>query len=107
MPELVVFAVATPKPEHVEKFLELISAHAAFVKENEPDTLRYNVHKQVTDGEVQVVVLETYKNKAALEAHKANPKFQAMVKEITEQGLLAEPLHIVPTVPHAGFESRL
>lgn len=48
-----------------------------------------------------------YKNKAALEAHGANPKFQAMKKEITEQGLLAEPLHIVPTVPHAGFESRL
>ncbi|KAK7517590.1 hypothetical protein IWX49DRAFT_565696 [Phyllosticta citricarpa] len=104
MSEVVVFAVATPKPEHAEKFLELIKAHAAFVQANEPDTLRYQVHKESNDN--KVVVLETYKNQAAMDAHMADEKFQAVVKEITENDLLAQPLQLVSTSPVAGFASR-
>ncbi|KAK8157997.1 hypothetical protein IWX90DRAFT_411279 [Phyllosticta citrichinensis] len=106
MSEVVVFAVATPKPEHVEKFLELISAHAAFVQANEPDTLRYQVHRESNNDRIQIVVLETYKNQAAMDAHMTNEKFQAMVKEITEKGLLSQPLQIISTSPAAGFASR-
>ena len=54
----------------LEEAASTLTSHAAWVKENEPGTLTYNVHK--SKGKNVLIVYEQYKDKAAFDLHSAN-----------------------------------
>ena len=53
-----VVAILTPAEGKSDRVIELLNAHAEYVKENEPSTTKYHLHKQV--GSEDLVMIETY-----------------------------------------------
>ncbi|KAF2231434.1 hypothetical protein EV356DRAFT_579244 [Viridothelium virens] len=107
MPNLEVVAIISPKPRkqaRVEQLLLEVSAHA---KENEPDTLRYQVHRQIKKDTPEFVVIETYTGKAGLEKHASSDIYKRLGKAIQSEDLLVKPLQVVAMHPIGGFASRL
>lgn len=52
-----VVAILSPAPGKAERVASLLSAHADYVKQNEPGCLKYQLHKQ-TNG-TDLVMTET------------------------------------------------
>lgn len=103
MSGIVVTAIITPKDgQPVDKIEELLAGHAAWVLENEPGTLRYRLHKSLGKGKTVFTMIETYKDKAALDAHAQSPKFKEMGAQL---GSMVD-MTILPSQPVAGFEDR-
>lgn len=59
---------------------ELLEAVVKEVQSNEPDTLRYQLHKNNTNNGPEFVVIEKYKNAAAVEMHKQGKAYGACMK---------------------------
>ncbi|EKG12258.1 Antibiotic biosynthesis monooxygenase [Macrophomina phaseolina MS6] len=103
MSELVVTAIITPKAgQPADKVEQLLSGHAAWVKDNEPGTLRYRLHKSLGSGSPVFTMIETYKDKAALDAHAQAPRF----KEIGGQLANMVDMQIFVSQPVGGFEDK-
>ncbi|KAJ5692173.1 hypothetical protein N7462_001596 [Penicillium macrosclerotiorum] len=80
MAEVNVAAVLFPKPEKFKEVAALVAEVVQKVQENEPDTLLYYAI-QVQDKH-EIVIVERYKNAAAVQAHIKAPYFRAFAAQL-------------------------
>lgn len=71
------------KPEQRQRFLEAIEYDALASERDEPGCLRFNVIRDTKDENVYVFY-EIYKDKAAMDAHRATPHFDVWLKASNE-----------------------
>ncbi|KAF3403839.1 hypothetical protein F1880_010156 [Penicillium rolfsii] len=90
MSEINVAAIVNPKPEKFDEVAALFSELVKKVEECEPDTLIYYVIKIQDKNEL--VVVERYKNEAAVKAHSSAPYFKETIAKAMP--LLAKPVDI-------------
>ncbi|KAF1811525.1 antibiotic biosynthesis monooxygenase-like protein [Eremomyces bilateralis CBS 781.70] len=102
-----IIAILKPKPGKADRVIELLAGVTEYVEANESGTLRYHLQRETKGDAPQLILLERYKNKAALGIHGGSPQFKAFSKRLKEEGLLAAPLQVMFTKPVAGFASRL
>ncbi|GME25118.1 Antibiotic biosynthesis monooxygenase [Neofusicoccum parvum] len=103
MSEIVVTAIITPKPgADADKIEQLLASHAAYVQANEPGTLRYRLHKSLGKEAPVFTMIETYKDKASIDAHGKDPKFQEMAAQFGD----SVDMKLYVSQPVAGFEDR-
>ncbi|KAH8598106.1 hypothetical protein B0O99DRAFT_507121 [Bisporella sp. PMI_857] len=108
MSQIDLIAVITPKPGKEDRVVELLKEMAVFVKENEPDVLRYHINVETKkSGEQEVIMLETYKNKEAMRAHGTSKEFKAFQKKIAAEDLVGRPMQLKVVKPVGGFAARL
>ncbi|KAG4431279.1 hypothetical protein IFR05_013245 [Cadophora sp. M221] len=97
-----IVAIIVPKPGKADRIVELLSEVADYAKVNEPGTLRYQV--AVAKGEV--IMIETYKDKAALGVHGSSEAFKTFQKKMQDEDLTAtSQLKILKNA--GGYISRL
>ncbi|KAF2831814.1 hypothetical protein CC86DRAFT_378584 [Ophiobolus disseminans] len=102
-----IIALITPKPGKAARVEELLTQAAVSVKANEPGTLRYHLHKEVKGDAPTFVMLETYKDKVAIDVHAKSEGFRAMGKVMKEEGLLDGPMRVMVTREAGGYASKL
>ena len=68
------------KPEHVAEFLEVVRYDAEHSEKDEPGCLRFDVI-QDKDDQNRFYFYEVYRDEAALEAHRRDTAFQALLRE--------------------------
>ncbi|KKY15813.1 putative antibiotic biosynthesis monooxygenase [Diplodia seriata] len=122
MSGIVVTAIITPKAgQPVDQIEKMLADHAAWVQQNESDTLRYALHKSIGEGPVVFTMLETYvaasmpnvrtdglpddiryKDKAAVDAHSQSPRFRELAPQL---GAMVD-MQLYVSQPVGGFESR-
>jgi len=105
--EIEIIALLKPKPGKADRVQELLSNTAAYVQANEPGTTRYHLQREVRGDAPLLIMLETYKDKAALGIHGGSAAFKTLGRTMKEEDLLAEPMKVLFTKGTAGFESRL
>ncbi|KAH7393609.1 hypothetical protein BKA64DRAFT_676587 [Cadophora sp. MPI-SDFR-AT-0126] len=98
-----IVAIITPKPGKIDRIVELLSEVSQYVKANEPGTLKY----QITRGKDEVVMIESYKDKAALGAHGSSTTFKAFQKKMQDEDLVGAPMQLKMLKHAGGFTSRL
>ncbi|KAJ5114679.1 hypothetical protein NUU61_000438 [Penicillium alfredii] len=98
MSEVNVTAVIYPKPEKFDEVAALFSQVATKVQEHEPDTLLYYAF-QVREKH-EIVVVERYKNQAAVQTHVQAPYFREFAAQLP--ALSAKPWELRA----GGFLSR-
>ncbi|KAG9240205.1 hypothetical protein BJ878DRAFT_527527 [Calycina marina] len=105
MSQVDLIAVITVKPGKAERVVELLKELAVFVKENEPETLRYHIN--LDSKKDQIIMLETYASKAAMGAHGQSKEFKAFQQKLADEDLVGGPMELKATKAMGGFESRL
>ncbi|MCJ1443074.1 MAG: hypothetical protein MMC23_003571 [Stictis urceolatum] len=101
-------AIVTPNPDKVEDVRKGLKDLADKVKANEPDTLRYKITEQINaEGTPLFVVVEEYKDEAAVDKHMNSEYFKELGAAIKDQNLLAKPLDIMKTKVIGGYDSKL
>ncbi|KAF1969936.1 hypothetical protein BU23DRAFT_601318 [Bimuria novae-zelandiae CBS 107.79] len=108
MPDTIdLVAILTPKAGNADRVEELLKNIAETVKEKEPGVLRYHLQRE-TQGDAPVLIMfETYKDKATLQAHGSTDHFKELGKVLEGESLLAEPMKIIFTKAVGGYASRL
>ncbi|RMJ21179.1 Antibiotic biosynthesis monooxygenase [Aspergillus sp. HF37] len=89
MPEVNLVAVLYPKPEKSEELSALLGEVTQKVQANEPDTLLYYAF---STKENEIVVVERYRNQAAVQAHVQSPYFREFAAKVP--GLVARPMEV-------------
>ncbi|KAJ4288150.1 hypothetical protein N0V90_012167 [Kalmusia sp. IMI 367209] len=102
-----VIAILTPKPGKADRVEELLRTTAESVKAKEPGTLRYQINRETKGDAPTIVMLETYKDQASLQAHGTSDYFKEMGRAIKKEDLLAEPMKILFTKDVGGYVSKL
>ncbi|KAJ4345605.1 uncharacterized protein N0V89_011738 [Didymosphaeria variabile] len=102
-----VIAILKPKPGKADRVVELLQIAADSVKAKEPGTLRYQINRETKGDAPSIVMLETYKDQASLQAHGSSDHFKEMGKSFKEEDLLAEPMSVLFTKDVGGFVSKL
>ncbi|KAF7717276.1 Uncharacterized protein PECH_007555 [Penicillium ucsense] len=90
MSEINVAAVLTPKPEKFEEAAALITEVIQKVQANEPGTLLYTAFQ--VSGKKEIVIVERYKDQAAVQAHTKTPYFREFSAKIAP--LMAKPAEL-------------
>ena len=80
---VVISAVLKVKAGKEETLVEEMKALAKAVKENEPDTLDYVLHRSQKDP-LTFMIYEKYKSGQAVQAHMTSAHFQAAAKKFPE-----------------------
>lgn len=106
-PPFDVIAIITPKPGKADRVQELLATAATAVKANEPGTLRYHLHREVRGDAPAFIVLETYENQAAIEAHGKSEAFKTLGRTMQQEDLLAGPMKVMFTKEIGGYASKL
>ncbi|KAF2726665.1 hypothetical protein EJ04DRAFT_598402 [Polyplosphaeria fusca] len=107
MGELDIIAIISPKEGKADRVQQLLGELCKDVHNNEPDTLGYHLHRQdKRDGSVEFVMVEKYKDAAALKKHSTGAAFRKLGKSFASEGLLLKPLQVLDVKPVAGFSSR-
>ncbi|KAJ5930661.1 hypothetical protein N7454_004688 [Penicillium verhagenii] len=78
--ELNVAAVLHPKPENFKELAALVTEVIKKVQEHEPDTLLY--YAFAVQEKNEIVIIERYKNQAAVQAHVKAPYFKEFASKI-------------------------
>ncbi|KAF2138116.1 uncharacterized protein K452DRAFT_291161 [Aplosporella prunicola CBS 121167] len=102
--EIICTAVISPKVDKVDEVEKILTTFTAWVHAFEPDTLKYQLLKQITGETPEFIMHERYKSQAAIEAHESSETFQKAAGQLKD--LLARPLSIYWSRPVAGFENR-
>jgi quinol monooxygenase YgiN len=135
-------AIITPKPGKADRVrykycptshasltcfqvVELLQEVSEYVHKNEPDTLKYQINREVNEksGAEQVIMMETlvsaspkrhvtdfqsrYKSKAAMGVHGSSKEFKAFQKKMAEEDLVGAPMQLKFVKVVGGFTSRL
>lgn len=135
-------AIITPKPGKTDRVrskycptsrasltcpqvVELLQEVSEYVHKNEPDTLKYQINREVNkkSGAEQVIMIETsvpisqkrqvtdfqfrYKSKAAMGVHGSSKEFKAFQKKMAEEDLVGAPMQLKFVKDVGGFASRL
>ncbi|CAI7564117.1 unnamed protein product [Penicillium palitans] len=90
MSEINVTAVFVPRPEKFEEVSTLVTDVIKQVQEHEPDTLVYYAFGIKDKNEI--VIVERYKNQAAIQTHVKSPYFRTFSKKLST--LLTKPAEI-------------
>ncbi|KAI0975892.1 hypothetical protein F4678DRAFT_418943 [Xylaria arbuscula] len=92
-----------PRPDKWTKVKALMSEIAESVRDNEPGTLIYAVHENVTNPEAPVLVVwEKYESGEAQAIHRQNSKLAELVRQNNSEALIAKPFEIIPLAPLFG-----
>ncbi|OAK93532.1 ABM-domain-containing protein [Phaeosphaeriaceae sp. SRC1lsM3a] len=102
-----IMALIYPKPGKADRVEELLREAAVAVKANEPGTLRYHLQRETSGDAPTFVMLETYKDKAAIAAHSKSDDFKKMGRAMKQEDLLAAPMKVLFTKEAGGFASKL
>jgi len=102
-----VIAIITPKPGKAGRVQEILTTAAKAVKANEPGTLRYHLQREVKGDAPIFILLETYENQAAIEAHGKSEAFKTLGRTMKQEDLLAEPMKVLFTKAVGGYSSKL
>ncbi|KAF4626436.1 hypothetical protein G7Y89_g11719 [Cudoniella acicularis] len=107
--QLDIIAIISPKPGKTDRVVELLQGVSEYVKKNEPGTLKYEITRSMNKkaGVEEVVMLETYKDKVALDIHGRSEAFGIFQKTLKEEGLVGAPMQLKITKAAGGFASRL
>ncbi|KAG4027756.1 hypothetical protein MFRU_027g00490 [Monilinia fructicola] len=109
MSQIDLVAIIFPKEGKADRVAELLNEVSAYVQENEPGTLKYEVNKEINkkSGAVEIIMMESYKDKAAIAAHGASEQFKAFEKRLKDEDLIAKPMQLKFLKNVGGFSSRL
>ncbi|QSZ36069.1 hypothetical protein DSL72_007193 [Monilinia vaccinii-corymbosi] len=109
MSQIDLVAIISPKEGKAERVAELLNEISAYVKANEPGTLKYEIHQETNQksGAVEIIMMESYKDKAAIVAHGASEQFKAFGKKVKDEDLIAKPMQLKFLKNVGGFSSRL
>lgn len=99
-----IVAIITAKPGKGDRVQELLSKAAEEVKAKEPGVLRYHVNRAKGD---ELIVLETYQDKAALDAHGKAEHFRNFGRALKKEDLVAGPPKVYITKAVGGYTSKL
>jgi len=97
-------AVLTPAEGKTDLCRQTLHSLAKSVQADEPDCLRYQVTYQESTNEF--VVIETYKDQSAYDAHSKTAHFQQAIKQATEEQALSKPIEFKILKVEAGFKGR-
>ncbi|KAI7259291.1 hypothetical protein KC345_g10351 [Hortaea werneckii] len=104
--EFNVIAILHPKKGKTDILKEV----AEYVQKNEPGVLSYSINRSSRpskDGEEEIIMLERYKDQAALKEHGSSQTFTAFNKKLAEQDLMRAPMVLKMVGEQGGFRSRL
>ncbi|KAK4496831.1 hypothetical protein PRZ48_012815 [Zasmidium cellare] len=108
--EINIVAVLHPKQGSVDEVITIFSDLAKWIHANEPGTLVYQVHRSLRpgkDGNEDVVIVERYKDAAALKTHGSTPQFKSMQATFAKKKLMRAAPEIHTVSGKGGFASRL
>lgn len=77
------------------------------MKANEPGVLRYHLQRETKGDAPVLVMLETYKDKAALAEHGKTAHVRTLGKTLKSEDLLAAPSRMMFTKEAGGYASKL
>lgn len=89
--EVHLVATLTAKPEQKAALFDALRSIIPTVR-TEPGCIRYDLHEDL-DNPLAAVMLETWRDQAALDAHAAAPAFQSLAAHFDT--LLAEPIRLL------------
>ncbi|KAK4224214.1 hypothetical protein QBC38DRAFT_371481 [Podospora fimiseda] len=98
-----VLAIITPKPDRVDRVIELAKDVAKGVESTEPGVLKYQWFKAGTPQQPKIVV---YADEAAVKVHQAGPKLRWLIETEKKEGNFAAPLEVLPMEQIAGYAGR-
>ncbi|KAK3934183.1 hypothetical protein QBC46DRAFT_414150 [Diplogelasinospora grovesii] len=99
-------AMMYPKPDRVARVEEIAQSLCEYVKANEPGVLQYQWFKVSGAEQPTIVVYETYADQAAVDTHKASPKFAWLMEVSQKEDNFVAPVKLLPLEEFAGWESR-
>ncbi|KAH8711785.1 hypothetical protein GQ44DRAFT_689958 [Phaeosphaeriaceae sp. PMI808] len=102
-----IIALLTPSPGKADRVEELLRQAAADVKANEPGTLRYHLQRETKGDSPTFIMLETYRDMAAIQTHSKSEASKTLGRIMKKEGLLAAPMKVIFTKEVAGFASKL
>ncbi|PVI03752.1 hypothetical protein DM02DRAFT_587373 [Periconia macrospinosa] len=102
-----VIAILSPKPGKADRVEELLKDVSVSVKANEPGTLKYQINRETKGDAPSIVMIETYKDQAALQAHGSSDYFKKMGLVFQKEDLLAGPMKLLFTKETGGFVSKI
>ncbi|KAI7166014.1 hypothetical protein KC343_g11015 [Hortaea werneckii] len=108
--EFNVIAILHPKKGKTDIVLRQLNEVAEYVQKNEPGVLSYSINRSLRpskDGEEEIIMLERYKDQAALKEHGSSQTFTAFNKKLAEQDLMRAPMVLKMVGEQGGFRSRL
>ncbi|ESZ99331.1 hypothetical protein SBOR_0293 [Sclerotinia borealis F-4128] len=109
MSQIDLIAIIFPKEGKADRVAELLNEISKHVHATEPGTLKYEVNKEVNkkSGAEEIIMLESYKDKAAIASHGASEEFKAFGKKLKDEDLIAKPMQLKFLKNVGGFSSRL
>ncbi|KAF7921192.1 uncharacterized protein EAE98_008618 [Botrytis deweyae] len=109
MSQIDLIAIIFPKEGKADRVAELLNEISTHIEATEPGTLKYEIKKEVNKktGAVEIVMLESYKDKAAIAAHGSSEEFKALGKMLKDEDLIAKPMELKFLQHVGGFSSRL
>ncbi|KAK3905516.1 hypothetical protein C8A05DRAFT_12682 [Staphylotrichum tortipilum] len=99
-------ALLFPKPDRVARVEEIAKKVCEHVHEKEPGVLKYQWFKATGSEKPLIVVWETYRDQAAVEAHKTSSILAWLVENDKKEANMAAPISVIPLKQFAGWESR-
>ncbi|KAK5690944.1 hypothetical protein LTR17_025814 [Elasticomyces elasticus] len=108
--EFNVVAILHPKKGKTDDVLRLLNEVADYVKTQESATLGYSINRSLRpnkDGTEEIVMIERYKNQAALKTHGTSATFTAFQKKLGELDLMRAPMVLKMVGEQGGFKARL
>ncbi|KAK7191876.1 hypothetical protein DPSP01_013852 [Paraphaeosphaeria sporulosa] len=102
-----VIAIIKPKAGSADRVVELLRTAADSVKEKEPGTLKYQINLETKGDAPCIVMLETYKDMAALQAHGSSEHYKELSQTLKKEELVSEPMQVLFTKDVGGFVSKL
>ncbi|KAF9735739.1 hypothetical protein PMIN06_010128 [Paraphaeosphaeria minitans] len=102
-----VIAIIKPRPGSADRVVELLRTAAESVEAKEPGTLRYQINRETKGDAPCIVMLETYRDQVALQAHGSSEYFKEMSRALKKEDLVSEPMQILFTKDVGGFASKL
>ncbi|KAH8767947.1 hypothetical protein BGZ57DRAFT_748746 [Hyaloscypha finlandica] len=101
-------AIISPKAGKVDRVVELLNGVSQYVHKNEPGTTRYQINVEVNkkSGVEEIIMFESYKDKAALGTHGSSDAFKNFQKILKDEALVGAPMQL-KFVKEAGGFARL
>ncbi|THV55181.1 hypothetical protein BGAL_0012g00190 [Botrytis galanthina] len=109
MSQIDLIAIIFPKEGKADRVAELLNEISTHIKATEPGTLKYEIKKEVNKktGAVEIIMFESYKDKAAIAAHGSSGEFKTFGKKLKDEDLIAKPMELKFLKHVGGFSSRL
>merc|ERR1712130_956816 len=92
--EFNVIAILHPKKGKTDIVLRQLNEVAEYVQKNEPGVLSYSINRSLRpskDGEEEIIMLERYKDQAALKEHGSSQTFTALGRGCSSLNRLLDP----------------